>query len=587
LLKYSNRRIVPTEIGYIYLPPWYIATLIFPNLFGAAYDVKTVRLFTALNVSHDHILYLGIAALAPLGYLFYSSWVRATNSRQDNEGNRLSVIRSLIAHYTSRITSGSRPAFFTFLAIFALFVMMTAPLYVHVTKYFPVLQTIRVIVRVGVLFLFAASALVAFGADRLLSANENALARFSTLARRFFFAALAFVLVAVAASYTLRWSGMAAHPEEKGKVAFVKKTAEVLSAQFTPPDMGILIPLICLLLVMLLLKGLASARINRRAFFACLVALLLADLFWNGHRLNPTFDSSRVFPRTEITDTLQSLPPGRVLVTPSGIETNRRADLIASQEKIIAPPNTLLPYQVATVSGKNQLFPKRYREFCSLIEPQPNLSHVVFEESQSPFFDLLNVRYVLTHASRPAPPGCHLVKTAEGLSLYENPDAMPRSFFVERVLRVQNAEESMRAMQVPDFNFRTTAVIEGGSKLTLDESESQLPASGTGVAKIVEERRNYVRIETENEKDGVLILSDNDYPGWRATVDGEPVEIFRANYTMRAVHVPAGRHNVTFEFAPESLHKSTRASLASAAIVGVSLIILMGRGRRRKRRAEE
>ncbi|HET8678223.1 MAG TPA: hypothetical protein VFO63_20640, partial [Blastocatellia bacterium] len=52
LLSYSNRKIVPTEIGYIYLPPWYAATLIFPNLFGAAHDTTTLNLFTALNVSH-------------------------------------------------------------------------------------------------------------------------------------------------------------------------------------------------------------------------------------------------------------------------------------------------------------------------------------------------------------------------------------------------------------------------------------------------------------------------------------------------------------------------------------------------------
>lgn len=193
---------------------------------------------------------------------------------------------------------------------------------------------------------------------------------------------------------------------------------------------------------------------------------------------------------------------------------------------------------------------------------------------------MLNVKYALTHATRPAPPGYNLLTTAEGLSLYENPNALPRSFFVERVIQVQTPEESMKALRLPEFDPRTTAIIEGGSKLDMVES-------GNGAAEIIEEKRNRLRIATENEKDGILILSDNFYPGWRALVDGAPVEIFLANYTMRAVKVPAGRHIVSFEFEPETLRKSTQASLASAAVVGLSLVVLFIGGARRKRRAGE
>jgi hypothetical protein len=74
LLRYSNRRIVGAEMSYIYLPPWYALTLILPNLFGEAYDTRTLTLFTALGVSHDHILYIGIAALAPLSFALFWQW---------------------------------------------------------------------------------------------------------------------------------------------------------------------------------------------------------------------------------------------------------------------------------------------------------------------------------------------------------------------------------------------------------------------------------------------------------------------------------------------------------------------------------
>src|SRR6185436_6704412 len=110
----------------IYLPPWYAGTLVFPNLFGSAYDVRTLTLFTGLGVSHDHILYLGVAALAPLGFVLY-----------------------LLKHRRLPVSISSRVAFFALLAAVSLAIMMAAPLYVPVTRFTPVLQVIRVAVRAG------------------------------------------------------------------------------------------------------------------------------------------------------------------------------------------------------------------------------------------------------------------------------------------------------------------------------------------------------------------------------------------------------------------------------------------------------
>jgi len=587
LLSYSNRKIVGSELSYVYLPPWYLGTLVFPNLFGAAYDAKMLTLFTALGVSHDHILYLGVAALLGTGLCLY--WLKLTR-RKRGDGETMRRADAAIR---------SRAAYFAWLAALSLVIMMAAPLYVPITRYIPILQVIRVAVRGGVLFLFAISVLAGFGTDLLLQWDSDAIRRFIRPMRRFVFAIMAFVALAAALAYIAKLTGFAVDSGEKGRMAFIHRAASALSVQFTPPNLGILIPLALLIAVFFLVCAQSQQRLTSKNVFVCLIGLLLIDLSWNSSQFDHAFDRSRVYPKTEITDLLHTLPPGRVLVVPSNLETNRSNLAGGTGEKIIAPPNTLLPYQISTVTGKNQQFPRWYREFASLIEPQPNMSHVVFDKYPSPYFDLLNVRYVLTHESAPRLTGCDLLATADGVSLYENQNAMPRAFFVDQIVEVQNHADALAALSDPAFDPRSAAVVERTTLASLaerrivtrqfatDNSKRIAPLFGTmklllapSVATIVEDKRNSILIDTDNATDEMLILSDNYYPGWRASVDGSPTEIFRANCTMRAISVPAGRHVVSFVFMPASFFASTYISIAAAIVILFALIAAAVKRRR-------
>jgi hypothetical protein len=559
LLRQSNRRIVGAELGYIFLPPWYGATLIFPNLFGEAYDATALRLFTGLGVSHDHILYIGIAGLALAGFSLF--WMR---SRPLSPSPPLPLSPSPLLQVS----------LFAWLGIFSLLVMMAAPLYVPVTRFIPILQVIRVAVRAGVLFLLAASVLVGFGADLLLSVEYSLVAKFSKLVRRTLLATVALVVLAVLSFMVLRATGFAAAVTEHGKIAFVRRAAAVLSEQFLPPKLSILIPLIFLAVVAASVQLFCSNRLNRETLFGILAGLLIVDLFWCGSQFNQTFDRSRVFPTTEITGTLKSLPPGRVLVVPSDLETNRRVS--QESDKIIAPPNTLLAYGIPTVTGKNQQFPKWYRELASLVEPQPNLSHVVFDRSRSPIFDLLNARYVLTRASFNVLEDYSLIKQAEGVSLFENPHAMPRAFFAAQLTIVNGAPASLEAMRSPSFDPRNQVVLEVDDQDQASQLWGLRPdseASATGSAEIIEDRRNRVAIRTRNDNGGLLVLGDNFYNGWRADVDGAPTPIYRADHSMRSVAVPAGEHVVTFVFLPGTLKVSAYVSVSALLFVAIGLAL--------------
>jgi len=255
-----------------------------------------------------------------------------------------------------------------------------------------------------------------------------------------------------------------------------------------------------------------------------------------------------------------------------------------------------LPYQIPTVSGKNQQFPGWYREFASLIEPQPNLSHVVFDKYRSPFFDVLNVRYVITHEFTAtgdfAPPlsGYDLLAADEGVTLYENTKAMPRAFFAIETIEVPSHIEALRVLSSSDFDPHSTVVIEQATTAAASPQTGSVRVSNfndrysqlfsgmlllaPATATIIDDKRNRVTIQTENGADGLLVLSDNYYPGWRAYVDGVAAEILRANCTMRAVKVPTGSHLVSFVFMPASFIASTYVSLGAAGLTLAALILL-------------
>ena len=65
-------------------------------------------------------------------------------------------------------------------------------------------------------------------------------------------------------------------------------------------------------------------------------------------------------------------------------------------------------------------------------------------------------------------------------------------------------------------------------------------------------------------------LSEIYYPGWQSTVDGEEVAHGRANYILRAMNVPAGKHVVEFRFDPTSLHVTE-----NIAFIALGLLVLL------------
>ncbi|MBM3145576.1 MAG: hypothetical protein FJ010_11525 [Chloroflexi bacterium] len=108
--------------------------------------------------------------------------------------------------------------------------------------------------------------------------------------------------------------------------------------------------------------------------------------------------------------------------------------------------------------------------------------------------------------------------------------------------------------------------INFGSEVILEGAEPSLRSdcpSAQGQAILEDQSPNELVIHSESAASGWVVLSDVWYPGWRARLDGSPVEIRRANFLFRAVPVPPGAHIVEFEYHPVEFYLGGALSLVA------------------------
>jgi hypothetical protein len=162
------------------------------------------------------------------------------------------------------------------------------------------------------------------------------------------------------------------------------------------------------------------------------------------------------------------------------------------------------------------------------------------------------------------------------LVLFRNPHAVPRAYSVYDVQPAPEAEELMRTMADPAFDPLASSFVEGMPALPPRPQALPEEALRGAPARIVVDQDTRVEVEVEMSREGVLVLADSIYPGWHASVDGRPLEIFATNHLFRGVRLPAGHHRVVFAYRPWSVPVGAAAS----AFAGLLIAVLWVRGRR-------
>ncbi|MEP6568947.1 MAG: YfhO family protein [Acidobacteriota bacterium] len=147
----------------------------------------------------------------------------------------------------------------------------------------------------------------------------------------------------------------------------------------------------------------------------------------------------------------------------------------------------------------------------------------------------------------------HLVAETAYLQIFENTRSLPRVWLANSELASSEQDELgiIRTGKFSDgrsWDPLQTALVETPTTSSLSGASTT-----RGTAEITGHEPNRVEVKTESGAPAILVLSENHYPGWRASVDGKSVDVIRVDYNLRGVAVPAGNHLVEFVYQPKSV----------------------------------
>ena len=161
----------------------------------------------------------------------------------------------------------------------------------------------------------------------------------------------------------------------------------------------------------------------------------------------------------------------------------------------------------------------------------------------------------------------------------QNPYTLGNAWFVNEVQYVDNANEEIDALHRIDP--AKTAVVD---KKFSAEVKSAAETDTLGTIKLTAYEPNDLKYEVNSKTGGTVVFSEIYYPGWQAYIDGVEAPHGRADYILRAMNVPAGKHVVEFKFDPKSLHVTETVAFVALGVLTCVLVLFLFLQVRRARR---
>lgn len=420
--------------------------------------------------------------------------------------------------------------FFIIIGVFSLIVATNFPLikYLYLIP-IPVIST-TIATRELSIFIFAVIVLFAIGIDNFL--KEKVFPKKFIIFSLLFFISIWSVVVLA----------MKLNPDQ------------ALSLKVTLRNLVIPSILIVLTIAAVILK-----RFNKNVALLLLLALLVFDLFYFFHKITPFSPNSLSYPKTPLMTYLNRngginrfwgygsayIPPNFQSVdgsfSPEGndpLHIARYGKLLASSKDGNLP--VVLPRPDANIAGGYGTDDLKTNYYRKKILDLLGVKYIVHKQ------DLIDAWYREDTATFPNKE-YKLIYKVYPWQLYENLNALPRFFVTGDYIVAKNDKESLSLLYSRNVDLSKTLILEQKPTLSINQKSS-------GSATLVLYKPNKIVFTTKTLSNSLLFLSDNFYPEWEAKVDGVSTQVLLANYSFRAVEIPAGSHTVEFYYNPKAFY---------------------------------
>ena len=208
-------------------------------------------------------------------------------------------------------------------------------------------------------------------------------------------------------------------------------------------------------------------------------------------------------------------------------------------------------------------------EFAKVMNNKPDLNSVSKQLQTAQILNMLNTRYIIYNPQTAPIP---------------NLSSFGSAWFVDQIQWVDNANEEID--QIGKVDLRNTAVIHSEFKQKLSQFS---PAFDT-VSKIelVKYEPNKLEYEAVATKNAFAVFSEMwTNNGWKAYIDNQEVPIIRANYLLRAIEVPEGKHTIVMRYEPTIWSIGQKISFISSFLLLAGAIALLFLDYRKKSLAKK
>jgi len=307
-----------------------------------------------------------------------------------------------------------------------------------------------------------------------------------------------------------------------------------------------------------------NKKLSLKVFKFCIFALIIFDLWVFGSKYIVANEVNKCYWDRKIVSFLKDKDKG-------ALYTYR----VMSPHAYGPWPNKALLDGIHMIDVYDGIFLKRFQDLFDLCGIEP-----IDSKHNLKLLSMSNLKFLLMPRNiKLNNPSLSVAYETKDVRVWQNSSYLPRTYIVHGAEIIKDDRDRISTILFDEhFNPLNTVILEDGVALNTNiASLAQQPGEAVEFLKYTNDE---VIIQAVLKQDGYLILSDFNYPGWRADIlnlntgECKQVSPLYANHVFRAVGLKSGRYSVRFIFKPQSFYRGLKITILTVIIVALGLIWL-------------